>query len=155
MKCTNVTDLYILINLKAQELKCNGEVYPISSSKFGIGTEIGSHKTPLGKFQISEKIGEGYPLYSVFRSRQYIGLWSPLDEHSSEDMILTRILRLSGLEKRNSNTYLRYIYIHGTNDENAVGTPNSIGCIRMLNADIINLYNDVQLGGIVNITYEN
>ncbi|MEZ5326678.1 MAG: L,D-transpeptidase [Verrucomicrobiales bacterium] len=119
--------------------------YTISTSKFGLGTEEGSNRTPLGNFAVCEKIGDGAPLRTIFRGRLPVGIWDPA-EPVDEDLVLTRILWLDGLDLENSNTRERYIYIHGTNQEHLLGTPASHGCIRMANADVINLFDRVDLG---------
>ncbi len=119
--------------------------FSISTSKFGLGAEEGSYRTPLGWFQICEKYGDGCPLHTVFKGRVPTGEWSEEGDHQS-DLVLTRILRLEGLEKENENTYSRYIYIHGTNQESQIGTPASMGCIRMNNKEIIDLYPEIELG---------
>src|SRR5450432_961803 len=121
--------------------------YPVSTSRFGLGSEEGSMKTPLGKFKIGEKIGADTPSGTVFRSRVPL---SP-DEASppSDDLVLTRILWLDGLEEHNANTRDRFIYIHGTNHEDEIGQPASHGCIRMRNADLVALFDQVPLGADV------
>ena len=72
----------------------------------------------------------------------------------AEDMVLSRILWLEGLDEQNANTKERYIYIHGTNDEESIGEPVSIGCVRMKNADVVALYNQVGVGTEVEILGE-
>ncbi|HXA08405.1 MAG TPA: L,D-transpeptidase [Chthoniobacterales bacterium] len=121
--------------------------YPISTSRFGLGSEEGSMKTPLGKFKIGEKIGAGVPSGTVFRGRVPLGP----DEAPppTDDRILSRILWLDGLEEHNANTRQRYIYVHGTNHEDEIGQPASHGCIRMRNADLIALFDQVPLGAQV------
>ncbi len=123
--------------------------YPISSSKFGLGTEPDSNKTPLGNFFIEEKIGDGEPESMIFKSRKATGEIASLG--GEEDHILTRILSLGGLDPENSNTHDRFIYIHGTNQEDLIGTPASHGCIRMHNADVIALFDAVEVGDRVEI----
>ena len=118
--------------------------YPVSTSGFGLVSEPGSLKTPLGKFSVSEKIGEGAPLGAVFKSRVPTGEIGT--ETNCDDLVLTRILWLHGEEPHNANTKERYIYIHGTNHEEAIGTPCSHGCVRMRNADVIALFNAVEPG---------
>jgi L,D-transpeptidase YbiS len=104
----------------------------------------GSNKTPIGKFRIAEKIGEGAPLWMEFKARIPTGIIAqPGGDH---DAILTRILWLEGLEPQNSNTKDRYIYFHGTNQEDLIGIPASHGCVRMRNADIVDLFNLVSCG---------
>jgi len=122
--------------------------YPISTSKFGLGSEPGSYKTPVGHFVIEKKFGDSAPPWAVFKSRQATGEIAM--EGGDEDAILSRILWLGGVEPHNANTRERYIYIHGTNQESLVGSPASHGCVRMRNADIIDLYDRVPLGaGVV------
>lgn len=130
----------------------NGAViaeFPVSTSRFGLGTEPGSYKTPLGKFFIEEKIGDDLPLGAVLKSRVATGEVS--GQGGEEDKILTRILWLTGSDLENANTRERYIYIHGTNQENLIGTPASHGCVRMRNTDIVNLYSLIPRGTPVEI----
>ena len=124
--------------------------YPVSTSRFGPGTEEGSFRTPLGCFSICEKFGQGEPALTIFRSRHAVGLWSP-DDPTESDLVLTRILRLEGLDAGNANTYERYIYIHGTNHEDSIGTPASQGCIRMHNDHVVELHDLAPLGTRVTI----
>jgi len=112
--------------------------YPISTSRFGVGTEEGSFKTPAGHFRIAEKIGADMPMGTVFRSRVALGPDDPLPP--TEDLVMSRILWLDGCEEHNANTRDRFIYIHGTKHEDKIGTPASHGCIRMRNADVIELF---------------
>ena len=125
------------------------KTYLISTSKFGLGAEPGSFRTPLGRFQIAEKIGGGAPLGAVFKSRLPTGeIACPGGE---EDLILTRILWLDGLDADNANTRARYVYLHGTNQEALLGTPASHGCVRMANRDIAELYDEIPEGTFVEI----
>ncbi len=124
--------------------------WPVSTSKFGPGTEEGSFRTPLGQFAVREKFGEGKPVLTIFRSREPDGVWSP-DDPTDADLVLTRILRLDGLDADNANTYERYIYIHGTNHEDTIGSPASQGCIRMHNDHILDLYDRTPPGTPVRI----
>ena len=121
--------------------------YPVSTSRFGLGSEVGSMKTPLGRFKIGEKIGAEAPSGTVFRSR--IPLAPDETPPPGDDLILSRILRLEGLEEHNANTRNRFIYIHGTNHEDTIGQAASHGCIRMKNADLIALFDQVPLGAEV------
>ncbi len=123
--------------------------YAISSSRFGLGHEPGSFKTPLGKFIIREKMGAGAPCYMIFQSRRATGQLASLG--GEEDHVLTRILWLHGLEPNNANTYDRFIYIHGTNQEDHLGSPASKGCIRLANRDIIELFDLLEEGDLVEI----
>ncbi len=119
--------------------------WPCSTSKFGIGFQEGSNQTPLGVFKVKEKHGQGHSLHTIFKARQPVGQWNPLDP-TDADLILARILWLEGAESRNANTLDRYIYIHGTNEERRIGQPGSHGCIRMKNADVIELFDKVEIG---------
>jgi len=118
--------------------------YPISSSRFGIGTEEGSMKTPLGNFRISEKIGDSAAPGTIFKARVALGPDEPPPD--TEDFITSRILWLDGLDEHNANTRDRFIYIHGTKHEDKIGRPDSHGCIRMRNADVIELFELVDEG---------
>lgn len=124
---------------------------PVSTSRYGTGSEEGSFKTPLGHLVIAEKIGAGAPLGTIFKARIPTGqIWTP--EHPTEDdLILTRILWLDGTEPDNANTKARFIYFHGTNHEDRIGTPASHGCIRLRNADIIELFDLAPVGTPVEI----
>lgn len=123
--------------------------YPVSTSRFGLGTEEGSYRTPLGNFRVAEKIGAGMPGGTVFRGRVPLGHDDPL--LATEDLITSRILWLDGLDEHNANTRQRFIYIHGTKHEHKIGTPDSCGCVRMRNADIIELFDLVEEGTPVTI----
>ena len=123
--------------------------FPVSTSKFGLGWEEGSMKTPLGRFCISEKFGDGLPLETAFKSRVPIPATAKMLR--ADDLIMSRILWLNGLESKNANSRARYIYIHGTNHEELLGTPASHGCVRMRKADVAELYDLVPLGARVTI----
>ncbi len=112
--------------------------YPVSTSRFGIGTEEGSNKTPTGRFRVVEKIGGDMPSGTIFRSRIPLGPDDP--PPPTEDLVLSRILWLDGLDDHNANTRGRFIYIHGTKHEHKIGTADSHGCVRMRNADVIELF---------------
>jgi L,D-transpeptidase YbiS len=118
--------------------------YPISTSRFGLGAEAGSMKTPLGKFRIAEKIGADVPLGTIFRSRVPVAANDP--PPPDDDLILTRILWLDGMQDHNANTRDRFVYIHGTNHESEIGRPASHGCIRMRSTDIADLFERVAVG---------
>jgi lipoprotein-anchoring transpeptidase ErfK/SrfK len=131
------------------DLGCVTRSYAISTSRFGPGTEPGSNKTPTGRFRIAEKHGHGQPLGMVFVSRVATGRYgTECDEH---DHVQTRILWLDGLDGDNANTFSRYIYIHGTNAESRLGAPASLGCVRMANADVVDLFERVPVGTAVEI----
>src|SRR5207249_3352363 len=125
-------------------------IYPVSTSKFGLGDWRGSRYTPLGQLQIAEKIGGDAPPGAVFKDRRRTGEIVPPDS-PGRDPIVTRILWLRGLVAQNSNAFTRDIYIHGTPEERLIGTPASYGCIRMRSSDIISLYGIVGVGAVVSI----
>ncbi len=133
--------------------------YQISSAKNGVGQNRGSFCTPLGKHVIRAKIGEGQPVNTVFIRRRPTGeIYSPSlgEKYPDRDWILTRILWLSGCEPGFNrlgtvDTMRRYIYIHGSPDSIDMGRPGSIGCIRMLNTDLLELFDLTDVGTEVNI----
>ena len=133
--------------------------FQISSAKNGVGQDQGSFCTPLGKHVIRAKIGETQPINTVFIRRRPTGeIYSPSlgKKYPNRDWILTRILWLSGCEPGFNrlgtvDTMRRYIYIHGSPDSIDIGKPGSIGCIRMLNTDLLELFNLVDVGTEVNI----
>lgn len=112
--------------------------FPISTSKYGLGAEPGSYKTPTGRFRVAEKFGDGLPITTAFKSRQPIPLTPEM--MAADDLVMARILWLDGLQAGNANSRERFIYIHGTNHEDQIGTPASHGCIRMRNADVAELF---------------
>src|SRR5437016_6830477 len=125
-------------------------IYPVSTSKFGLGDWRGSRYTPLGQLEIAEKIGDNAPPGAVFKDRRRTGE-IVLPDSPGRDPIVTRILWLRGLEPQNSNAFTRDIYIHGTPEERNIGLPVSYGCIRMRSSDIISLYEIVGPGAAVTI----
>jgi L,D-transpeptidase catalytic domain len=138
----------ITIDLAKQQLTFGGKSYAISSAKNGPGEKNGSLCTPRGKHIVRAKIGAGLPIGAVFVRRRPTGeVWTPElhAQYPGRDWILTRILWLSGREPgRNRlgdvDTMRRYIYIHGSPDSAEMGKPGSIGCIRMRNRDIVELF---------------
>ncbi len=124
--------------------------YPISTSKFGLGDQKGSYKTPLGTMEVAEKVGGDKPLGAVFKSRKWTGEVIKPDA-PGRDPIVSRILWLKGTEKKNENAYSRCIYIHGTAAERDIGKPASYGCIRMKSKDVADLYRQVGEGAQVNV----
>ena len=133
--------------------------YSISTSRNGPGEREGSFCTPRGEHIVRAKIGEGQPLNTVFVRRRPTGeIWTPelAGRFPGRDWILTRILWLSGCEPgRNRlgevDTMQRYIYIHGSPDAVEMGKPGSIGCIRMRNQDVVELFELVPPGTVVSI----
>ena len=151
MTVINNQDIFISLPAQTLELYQGGMLlrrYPVSSAKKGAGEENGSFCTPRGKHIIRAKIGAGYPENTVFVHRRATGeRWTTeLDAQFPErDWILTRILWLSGKQPGFNrlgrvDTMRRFIYLHGSPDRVAMGEPSSIGCIRMRNRDIIELY---------------
>ena len=122
--------------------------YTISTSRFGLGNEPGSNRTPLGKLEVACKIGAGVPVGMKFKSREPTGEIVPVDA-PGRDPIITRILWLRGLEIANANAFERMIYIHGTPQEALLGTPASYGCVRMRSKDILELFDTVGEGAQV------
>ena len=127
--------------------------FKVSTSKFGIGDDPGSCRTPLGKHEVVAKIGHGLPKGAVLKSRQWNGeVLKP--NAPGRDPVVSRIMWLSGLESTNHNALRRFIYIHGTTEENRLGKPASYGCVRMSMSDVISLFNEVNVGAKVVITKE-
>jgi lipoprotein-anchoring transpeptidase ErfK/SrfK len=118
--------------------------YPVSTARAGTGFLAGSGKTPTGRFVIGGKIGAGAARGTVFIDRlatDRIGR-----EEDPGDLIVSRVLWLFGLDPENANTRERFIYVHGTNHEAGIGSPVSHGCIRMRSADVIELFDLVEVG---------
>ena len=134
--------------------------YLISSSRYGAGEQNGSFRTPRGRHIIRAKIGKGQAENAVFVKRRPTGeIYTPElgARYPTRDWILTRILWLSGLERGinrlgDVDTMRRYIYIHGTPDETEIGAPGSIGCVRMHNKDLLDLFEVVNAGDSVVIS---
>jgi UDP-N-acetylmuramate--alanine ligase len=124
--------------------------YPVSTASAGVGGEEGSFRTPPGWHRIHDRIGQGAQSGAVFESRVATGdVWG--GERRDGDIILTRVLTLEGLEDGvnrgpGRDSLARYIYIHGTNHEDSLGSPESHGCVRMANADVIELFERVAEG---------
>jgi lipoprotein-anchoring transpeptidase ErfK/SrfK len=141
----------IVIDIKKQELSFQGKTYSVSTAKNGPGEKNGSFCTPRGKHIVRAKIGAGQPVNAVFVRRRPTGeLWTPElhAKHPGRDWMLTRLLWLSGCQPGfnrlgDVDTMRRYIYIHGSPDTAEMGKPGSIGCIRMRNRDIVELFDRV------------
>jgi hypothetical protein len=133
-------------------------MYVIATAKNGIGQMKDSRGTPLGLHEIREKFGDAEPLGTVFVGRKSTGkLIGEFDDWESKNYVVSRILRLNGLEEGynhggNCDTYDRYIYIHGIGNEAKIGTPWTSGCIAMLNENVVELYAKINLGSFVLIT---
>lgn len=128
--------------------------YAVSTAANGVGQQEGSGCTPLGRHRIRARIGTGQPSGAVFVGRRPTGeIWSPqlAAEHPQRDWILSRILWLSGEQPGfnrlgNVDSMRRFIYIHGTPDSEPMGIPCSHGCVRMRNADVLELFDLVPVG---------
>ena len=133
------------------------ETYDISTSKYGIGNQMGSNKTPSGLHKINSKYGHKTPVNGRMIGRVFYGQIAKIFSDtttSKTDDITSRILWLEGLENGinkgdNIDSYKRYIYIHGTSEEGRIGIPSSHGCVRMKNKDVIDLFNEVAIGTFV------
>lgn len=133
--------------------------YSVSTAANGAGELSGSYCTPRGRHIVRARIGEGQPLNAVFVRRRPTGeIYTPelAQQYPGRDWILTRILWLSGCEVGTNrlgevDTMRRYIYIHGTPDEVALGVPGSRGCVRMRNGDLLELFDKVAAGTAVEI----
>lgn len=128
--------------------------YSISTSRNGFGGELFSGKTPLGVHIISEKIGDGLASGSILSRGKSIDkiadvTYDEKDLHNS--FVTSRVLRLSGCEDINLESFRRGIFIHGTSREGSLGAANSGGCIRMGNSDVIELYDLVDVGTYLNV----
>ncbi|MDZ4860408.1 MAG: L,D-transpeptidase [Candidatus Hydrogenedentes bacterium] len=128
-----------------------------ATAKNGAGSAMNSQKTPLGWHNVKRKVGDGAPIGQVFRGAVATKeVWKP-GQSTKKDLVLTRILWLDGYEPGknlggNVDSYSRYIYIHGTNEEEKIGTPSSQGCVRMKNSDVIEVFALVPEGAPVLIT---
>ncbi len=156
---------YAVVAIEAQRLYLMQDgrllkAYPVSTSAFGPGAQEGSNQTPLGLHQIKQKIGENEPEGMIFKARKPTGrianiITEPRDV--PEDDVTTRIMWLTGLEPGINqggkvDSYKRYIYIHGTPEEGLIGRPASHGCVRMLNKDVVDLFDRLPEGTLVYIT---
>lgn len=154
----------VIINITRQKLSAFYrdnliKAYPISTAAKGIGNEKGSYRTPLGKHLVRAKIGKGLPSGAIFVARRWTGETyddSLAEKFPRRDWILSRILWLCGCEPGvnrfgSVDTMARYIYIHGTPDTYLLGSPVSHGCIRLSNADVIELFDMLELSTSVNI----
>src|SRR5437588_9311988 len=146
----------LIISIRDQKLMLmeNGgrvAIYPVSTSKYGLGDFRGKMTTPLGYLMVAKKIGDNAPVGAVFHHRRLTGeILQP--NAPGRDPVTTRIIWLTGLESQNAQAFGRGIYIHGTPEEKTIGRPASYGCIRMKATDVAVLYNQVPLGALVQIT---
>lgn len=130
------------------------KTYSISTAAKGLGNRVDSLQTPIGIHRVKQKIGGGEPVGMVFSGRVPTGTVSKKNDNREEDEITSRILWLDGLELGfNSggahDSFSRYIYIHGTSDEKRIGQPVSMGCVRMKNQDVIELFDQVLVSDLV------
>ena len=155
--CATPKDLQhnVVISVKDQKLALLEReklvaIYPVSTSKYGLGDWRGSFRTPLGELEVAQKFGDGMPPGTVFKDRIRTGE-IVLPNAAGRDPIVTRIIWLRGREPQNANAFGRDIYIHGTPEERNLGLPVSYGCVRMSSNDVIKLYEIVGLGAQVTI----
>lgn len=161
---SNVTNPWLFVSIQHQTLclVSSDQIqhsYIVSTSKYGTGCTQDSYKTPTGAHVIAERIGADQPQNTIFKARQATTELADIiqaPQVSDQDLILSRILRLKGLEQdvnlgAGVDSYQRYIYIHGTHEEGILGAPASHGCVRMANSDVIRLYDQVIEGTFVYI----
>ncbi len=154
---TNMGDSYIVVSVPKQELyfinNNNITTYPISTAKLGVGNIMNSNQTPLGLHNIYKKIGSGSDIGTIIKGGVVTNKISPIiiDPISiNTDLLITRVIQLTGNEVGVNkggkvDSLARGIMIHGTPEEGLIGTPASHGCIRMINTDIIKLYDEVSV----------
>ncbi len=150
--------MHLRVSVSAQRLDLIGDdgkvvrSFPVSTARKGTGSEPDSHQTPLGWHRVCEKIGDGAAPGTQFIGRKPTGrIWKSTDPVEEKNLVLTRILWLDGEEEHNRTSKDRYIYIHGTNREDLIGTPASAGCVCLKNSDVIDLYNLAPVGTRVEI----
>ena len=144
----NAVAMWVSVDEQVFRIVRGGEILfetPCATAANGTGSEWNSLKTPLGWHHVVQKLGAGAPWGQVFRSRQATNeIWRPGDS-VTEDLVLTRVLVLTGDEPGknkggNVDSLMRGIYVHGTNAEERIGTPSSHGCVRLRNDDVIRAY---------------
>ncbi len=154
---------FIVVDSRKQQLHWvdfddqNTRSYPVSTARNGMGNRLDSGKTPFGIHRIRQKLGGGEVSGMIFRAREATGRIADNLDNREKDEITSRILWLDGLEEGVNlhgvyDTYDRYIYIHGTSDEERIGEPVSSGCIRMKNNDVIELFDEALVNDLVLIT---
>jgi lipoprotein-anchoring transpeptidase ErfK/SrfK len=148
----------VIVSVKDQKLMLlqNGakvSTYPVSTSKFGIGDNMGRMTTPIGAMAVAQKIGDHAPPGAVFHNRRFTGeILKP--NAPGRDPIVSRIIWLRGLESSTAHAFSRCIYIHGTAEERTIGRPASFGCIRMKSKDVVDLYSQLPLGAVVRVVQD-
>lgn len=136
---------------------CVAFIYTCSTAANGLGQRVNSYQTPIGWHEVDDRFGDGSPLGAIFVERKFSGrVWVP-EQPTEKDYVLTRIMWLRGLEPGLNagpgiDSRERYIYIHGTPAEDKLGTPASMGCIRLSNKDVIEVFNRTKRGTKVLIT---
>lgn len=134
--------------------------YPVSTSRYGTGEKQDSYKTPRGVHCVAEKIGADAGFAEIFRSRKRthrIAEIEPGEVRTDQELITSRILWLAGLEAgvnqgSGVDSHVRYIYIHGTHEEGLIGQPASVGCVRMKNRDVMELFDRLEVSSLVIIS---
>jgi len=155
---------FIVVSVREQKLylfknRRLDHVYPVSTSAVGVGSKAGSNRTPLGLHRIAQKFGAGEPLGMIFKSRRPTGKIAHIQTKPIKgdgDDVTTRIMWLEGMQPGVNkgpgvDSHARYIYIHGTPEEGLIGTPESHGCVRMKNRDVVRLFRQVATGTLVDI----
>ncbi|MEZ6014857.1 MAG: L,D-transpeptidase [Planctomycetota bacterium] len=161
-RSTRVDRVEVSVRAQQMELYAGRQLirrFPVSTARNGVGSKAGSYCTPLGLHRVNSKFGAGEPLGMTFDSRKPTGRMAKIHTQPVDvpgDAITTRVLWLEGLEDGKNrgpgiDSYDRFIYIHGTNEEGLIGTPASHGCIRMRNADVLEVFDLVAEGTLVEI----
>jgi hypothetical protein len=140
----------IVISVRDQKLAIleNGQAtarFAVSTSRFGVGDDLNSYKTPLGLLWVYDKIGANLPEGAVIKNRSPTGEVIPANARG-RDPIVTRIIWLKGLFGGTDHAFQRCIYIHGTPEESTLGHPCSWGCIRMRSDDVLKVFDKVEIG---------
>jgi len=158
---TTPTPVCLIVNLSKQRLQLYRDgalcrTFPVSTSRNNPSCVQNSEGTPTGLHEVADLIGDGEPRGMVFRGRVPTGkrYWEESETEQEKNLITTRILRLRGLEEGQNagpgvDSFERYIYFHGTNHENRIGTRASGGCVLLSNRDIEELFESVDLGSLV------
>lgn len=149
--------IYVSIGEKKLWLLHRGKVqlsYPARFGKNPPSCVENSLGTPDGLHCVAEKYGHDAPSGMTFKGRIATGLkyWECSEEDGNK--ITSRILWLRGLEPGKNagpgcDTYHRYIYIHGTNQEENFDQATSHGCVILKNADVIDLFTATAEGTLV------
>jgi lipoprotein-anchoring transpeptidase ErfK/SrfK len=149
---------HVIVSVKQQKLMllqndARVAIYPVSTSKFGVGDSTGTMTTPIGAMAVAQKIGDHAPIGAVFHNRRFTGeILKP--NAPGRDPVITRIIWLRGLEASTARAFSRCIYIHGTPEERRIGRPASYGCIRMKSKDVAELYSQLPVGALVQVVQD-